>query len=152
MAAQNQNQSKQTPVKGAIHFAKDGGAISAQLDSTTAGNIVPGTCVKCVDSSGGIPKVVECDADENDVFGVVLFDGRHQNYDSGDRLEILRDGALWMEASAAIARNADVMLVVTGSKIATATSTNRIIGKAYDKCSADGDLIPVLVKLPGALA
>jgi hypothetical protein len=50
-----------------------------------------------------------------------------------------------MEASAAIARGADLEIVPTGNKVVT-QSTGTSIGRALDQAAADGDLIRVLVK------
>jgi hypothetical protein len=59
---------------------------------------------------------------------------------------------MYMEASAAIARGAPVMPVVTGSKVATATVGKTVIGFAFDKASADGSLIRVYLKTFSGLA
>jgi hypothetical protein len=52
---------------------------------------------------------------------------------------------MFMEASAAIARGADLEIVPTGVKVVTKT-TGTSIGRALDKATADGDLIRVLIK------
>jgi hypothetical protein len=57
-----------------------------------------------------------------------------------------------MTASAAIVPNAKVAIVVASNKIVTASTGMMIVGRALDKASADGDLIRVIIDLPGALA
>lgn len=151
--ALNQNQFVQIPVQGQLDLRFNGQTVSCQVDSSSAGSLVPGQAVKMVDSAGGIPKVVECAADEDDVFGFINFDQKNQSFAVGDRVEIsaMRNNVMYMTAGAAIARNAEVMIVVASKKVVTATSTNRIVGRAFDKAAADGDLIRVVIDLPGAL-
>ncbi len=154
MAPLNQNQFAQIPVQGMLDLRMNPNTMSAQVDSSESGTLVPGQAVKMVDSAGGVPKVVACAADEDDVFGFINYDLKDASFVAGDRLElsVLSGNVMFMTASAAIARNAEVMIVVSGSKVATVTSTNRIVGRALDKASADGDLIRVAIMLPGSIA
>jgi hypothetical protein len=149
-----QNQFNQSPVQGMLDLRFNAQTISCEIDSTSNGGLVPGQAVKMVDSAGGVPKVVECDADSNDVFGFINYDLKSQSFAAGDMVEIsaMRDNVMYMTASAAISRNAKVAIVVSGSKIVTASSGKMIVGRALDKASADGDLIRVIIDLPGALA
>lgn len=149
----NMNQFAMTPVQGQIDLPV-GPVIAAEIDASSAGSLVPGTCVKIVDSAGGIPKVVEIAADTDAVFGVIAYDRQHPTFSDYDKcqLGVMRNTVMYMTASAAIARGASVMPVVASTKVATATSNKRIIGYALDKAAADGDLIRVVLDLPGALA
>jgi hypothetical protein len=128
--------------------------LACQIDSSSAGGLVAGQAVKLVDVDGGIPNVVECSGASDDVFGFIAYNIKDKSFASGDKVEICmgRSGVMYMEASAAIAVNAEVMIVVSGQKVATATSTNRVIGRALDKATASGELIRVMVDLPGAVA
>lgn len=150
----NINQFKQSPVKGEMDLQLNPTIIAGQLDVTSAGNLLPGTAVKMVDSAGGVPKFVEISAATDDVYGFLVYDIKKQNFDAYDAVQVacMRNSVMYMEASAAIARNAQVMPVVSGWKVATATSSQRIIGRAFDKAAADGDLIRVTIDLPGATA
>lgn len=152
--AQLQNQFSQAPVQGEMDLLHNPAVLSAQVDSTSAGGLVPGQAVKMVDSSGGLPKVVECALNSDDVFGFIAYDVKSSSYSTPDKLELasMRDNVMYMTASAAISRNAQVAIVVSGSKVVTATSGMRIVGRALDKASADGDLIRVMIDLPGATA
>jgi hypothetical protein len=152
--ALDQNQFAQTVVQGMIALDKSVGTISVQIDASSGGGLVPGQAVKMVDSAGGIPKVVECAATTDDVFGFINYDMRRAMFGVGDKVEIssMHGNIMWMTASAAIARNAKVMLVIAGSKVVTAGTTgNVIIGRALDKAAANGDLIRVIIDLPGLL-
>ncbi len=150
----NINQFAQTPIQGMLDLHFNGQTISAQLDSTSAGSLLPGQAVKVVDSAGGVPKVVECAADTDDVFGFINYDIKSKLFNAGDRVELsaMRNNVMYMTASAAIARNAKVMVVIASTKVATATTGKTIIGRAFDKALADGDLIRVTVDLPGTTA
>jgi hypothetical protein len=129
-------------------------SIACQVDSSSAGGLVPGQAVKMVDLGGGIPKVVECAADTDDVFGFINYDIKSQAFAVGDKVEVsaLRGNVMYMTASAAVARNAKVMIVVASKKVAVATTGKTIVGRALDKAAADGDLIRVVIDLPGSAA
>jgi len=149
------NQFAQAPVQGMLDLKSAAApVISCQLDSSTAGGILPGVAVKLVDVAGGIPNVVECAANTDNVFGFIAYNVKDQSYDSGDKMEIMygHDGIMYMTAAAAIAVGASVMIVPASDKVITATTGKVIAGFALDKAAADGDLIRVVVNLPGALA
>lgn len=128
--------------------------VAAEIDSSSAGGLVPGQAVKIVSTAGGIPNVVECSAASDDVFGFIAYDIKDTTFSAGDKVEIAfaRGTCMYMEASAAIAANAQVMVVLSGQKVATATATNRIVGRAFDRAGASGELIRVIIDLPGAIA
>jgi len=152
--SQSPNQFAQTQQKGAMDLQMNSNVVSCQIDVSSAGGLVPGQAVKMVDSANGVPKVVECAAASDDVFGFLIYDIRRQTFPALAYVEVaaLRDNVVYLEASAAIARNASVMIVIAGSKVALATTGNRVVGRAYDKAASSGDLIRVVVDLPGILA
>lgn len=144
----NINQFNQSTIQGALDLKFGGMVVSAQIDVSSAGALPPGQAVKVVDSAGGIPKVVECAADSDEVFGFLVYDQVHSTFDAYDPCEIavLNGGAcMFMTASAAIARWAVVTIVVASDKVKTSTGGSRDIGHAYDKAAVDGDLIRVLL-------
>lgn len=144
----NINQFSQSAVQGMLDEKFGGMVLSAQIDVSTGGALTPGTAVKVVDSAGGVPKVVECAADTDEVFGFICFDQLHPTFDAYDPCEIaiLNGGAcMFMTASAAIARNAVVTIVVASDKVKTSTGGSRDCGRALDKPAADGDLVRVLL-------
>lgn len=153
--ALNINQFAQSVVKGVMDLSVGTKSVLAcQVDSSSAGNLIPAQAVKLVNVASGIPNIVECSADTDDVFGFIAYNIKDQEFDAGAKVEVAmgRTGVMYMEASAAIAVNAPVMIVVSGQKVATATAGKMIIGRALDKASASGDLIRVMIDLPGALA
>ncbi len=144
----NINQFNQSTIQGALDLKFGGAVVSCQVDVTTAGNLVPGTAVKVVDSAGGVPKVVEIAADSDEVFGFLCYDIKQPNFDAYAPVEValVNGGAcMFMTASAAIARNAVVCPVISGVKVKTSAGGGRDVGRAYDKAAIDGDLIRVLL-------
>jgi len=127
--------------------------IAVDIDSSSAGGLVPGQAVKIVNVAGGIPNVVECALNSDDVFGFIVYDIKNQTFSAGDKATVAfaRGTAVYMTASAAIVPNAKVAIVIASNKIVTATTGMMVVGRALDKASADGDLIRVIVDLPGAV-
>lgn len=152
--AQVQNQFSQSVEKGQVDLKFGVGAFSCQVDSSAPADLVAGDFVKLVDSLGGVPKVIKITADTDVIFGVVSFSFKNASYPALAMVEILgmKNGVIFLESSAAIARGASVMAVVSGSKVATATTGKRIAGYAFDKASASGQLIRVVIDLPGILS
>lgn len=152
--SQLQNQFAQSPTQGGLDLKFNSQTISCQVDVSSASPLIAGQAVKMVDSAGGVPKVVECAANDDDVFGFVNYSLKDASFGDYDQVEVsaFAGNVMWMTASAAIARNAKVMIVVSGSKVATATSGKTIVGRALDKAAADGDLIRVYIDLPGSAA
>ena len=146
--AQSPNQFGMSVEKGMLDLKAHQEAISVLAGSA----LVAGQLVKLVDSGTAIPTVTAITADTDDVFGVVPYELRRSAIVSGERLELVIAGIVYMEASAAIARGAQVMPVVSGEKVATAAgSGKRVIGRAFDKPTANGALFRVRLNLPGAV-
>ena len=152
--ALNINQFALTSTQGQLDAQRNTQTISCQVDVSSAGGLVPGQAMKMVDSAGGVPKLVECSAASDDVFGFINYDIKSKTFAVGDRVEVSFNysNVMYMTASAAIARNSKVMVVISGSKVATATTGNMIVGRALDKAINNGDLIRVTILLPGTLA
>lgn len=151
----NINQFAQTPIKGQLDLSVGiRSVISCQVDSSSAGGLVPGQAVKIVDTKGGIPNIVECSAASDDVFGFITYGIKDKQHAAGDKCEIafFRGSVMMMESSAAISANASVSIVVSGQKVAPSASGDMIVGRALDKASASGEFIRVMIDLPGALA
>ena len=156
--AQLQNQLVQSPVLGAMDLRFNSNNISVEIDVSSAGGLVPGQPVKMVDSAGGVPKVVECAADSDDVFGFLIFDLKSSVYNALDKAEIaLVNGAgvMYMNSNAAIARDAQ-LAIVSGTpgnvQTAVALSGKTIIGRAFDKATAANQLIRVIMLPAKAVA
>lgn len=141
------NQFRQSVVKGQLDLRMNPNTIPCQIDSGEAGTLIPGQAVKIVDNAGGVPKVEAIAADTDKIFGVIAYNIKNASFVAGDAVEISADGnVIYMEASAAIARGAKLMAVVTGSKVATVTGGKIVLGFAFDKAAADGDLIRVYME------
>jgi len=153
--ALNQNQIREIVVQGMMDPKMPGASIPCQLYSGEAGTLVPGQAVKIYDIADGVIKVVAAAADTDNIFGCISYAQKDSGYVAGDACEVSvlgGGGYMWMTVSAAVARGAAVMAVISGSKVATATTNKRIIGIAIDKASTNGDLIRVLMLSPGPLA
>lgn len=156
--ALNQNQLVQQPVQGQMDLRFNSNVLSVQVDVTSAGGLIPGQPVKMVDSVGGIPKVVECASDADDVLGFIAFDIKSAKFDAGDRCEIaLVDGAgcMYMTSAAAIARKAQLAIVFgTPGQVQTAVAASgkTVVGYAFDKATAAGQLIRVMMLPPKVVA
>lgn len=143
---QTLNQLGQAAFQGLIDLLTAPNTVAVQVDVSQATPLVPGQAVKMVDSVGGVPKVVAVAADTDDVMGFVNYSWKQSAFAAGQAMEIsLNHNVMYMTASGAIARGASVMVVVSGSKVATATTGKTVAGRAYDKAVANGDLIRVWV-------
>lgn len=147
--AQIQNQFNQSAEKGYLDLRFNPSVISCQIDATEAGSLLPGQAVTLVDSAGGIPKVIAATADTDNIFGFIVSDLKSKSFKAEDRCEIVfhRGSIMYMQSSAAIARGAKVMPVITGQKVATATAGKTAVGIAIDKATGADQIIRVLVDL-----
>ena len=136
--------------KGNIKNPEKGFRYECVVYASETNTLVPGDCVKQVDTIGSIPVVQKIAATTDEVFGMVPYDSAKKNaYVAGDMITIASDyTVIACEAGAAIAAGAKVMPVISGQKVATATSTNKIIGRAQIK-AASGDIFPVVLKNEG---
>jgi predicted RecA/RadA family phage recombinase len=108
--------------------------------------LVPGNTVKLADNFTAIPSV-EASAITEVAFGVAVRNLKDADFPAEARLEIAREGTvMFMMASAAIARGAEVQYNPTTNKVATQASTNATLGVALDKAAADTDIIRVIIK------
>lgn len=147
----NQNQFGQLPVKGLVDLRYSLNTISCRVSSSESVALVPGQAVKLVDVAGGSPVITAVTSDFDSVFGVVNYNIRDESFAAGSAVEISSSlNIIYVEASAAIARGAAVMPVVTGQKVVTATASKTILGLALDKAAADGDLIRVILAETGS--
>jgi len=150
--AQNQNQLAQSSQLGMIDLRFPYNTVSAQIDVSQATPLYAGWAVKMVDSADGVPKVVGCSAEDDEVFGFINFDIKTVQFVAGSLCELSLGGnVIYLYATAAIARMAKVQLDLsqTGGCVKTAADTGDcIVGWAFDKATAAGQLIRVFVKTP----
>lgn len=149
---QSQNQLSLSPVLGMIDERYNYNTKPAQIDVSQSGSLVAGQAVKIVASAGGIPKVVGCAANSDQVFGIINYDVKSALYGAGDKVEISQSGnVIYMVAVGAINRGVQVQLDLSytgGVKTITGSSGANIIGWALDQASAAGQLIRIEVKAP----
>lgn len=126
--------------------------VSVQIDSSQVGKLYFGAAVKMVDNDGGVPKVIGVSANTDEVLGFINYDAKSQDFEAGDMAEISMEGnVIYLWATTAIPRGARVTLDVTspaGVGVLVGSSGAKIVGWAYDKATAPGELIRVHLKTP----
>lgn len=144
------NSFKITPVQGEVDLQFAGSVVSARVKSSEATALVAGQAVKLVDTAGGVPEVTALAANTDSTFGFVTRNLKDASFPAYSSVEIgLQGTVIWMTAGAAIARGAKLEVVNSTKKVITNAGTNPVCGFAFDKASADGDLIRVYVITPG---
>lgn len=148
----SQNQFQQSPTLGAVDLRFAFNSVSVQIDTTQATALWAGSAVKIVDSAGGVPKVIGCSANTDVVLGFINFDIKNVSFVAGNYAEISMGGnVMYLYATTAIARGSQVTLDVTspgGVGVLVPSSGAEIVGWAYDKATAPGQLIRVFVRTP----
>ena len=148
----SQNQFQQSPIVGMIDLRFPYNSVSVQIDSSQVGSLYAGAAVKMVDSAGGVPKVVGCEAADDEVLGFINYDVKTVAFSAGMPAEISMAGnVMFLMATGAIARGVEVSLDIAtmgGVQSAAGNTGDTIVGWAYDKASAAGDLIRVFLKTP----
>lgn len=144
------NQFAQSPYLGMIDLRFDFNTVSVQIASTQGTALYPGAAVKMVDSADGVPKVVGCAANTDEVLGFINFDIKSISFAAGAMCEISMAGnVMYLYATAAIARGVRVMIdLSTNGGVVTAAGGGKYVGWAYDKASAAGQLIRVFLATP----
>jgi hypothetical protein len=142
---QNVNQFGMSLEKGLLTLSKDN-LFDVKVDDASVATLVNGAAVKITDTTDSQITIDLATAAADDIFGFVVYESRKNSHIAGALIRVACTGSVvQMEASAAIARGADLEIVPTGEKVVT-QSTGTSIGTALDKAAADGDLIRVLVK------
>ena len=146
---QQLNQFKPTSEKGMLDLAVNWNLFDCRIDPASVADLsdLNGAAFKAVGVAGkSIMVDLVADTTDADIFGFVPYEVKKNSYAAGDFIRVAASyGVMKMEASAAIARFADLEVVVAGKKVAT-QATGTVIGKALDIATADGDLIRVLIK------
>lgn len=149
---QSPNQFAQAPYLGMIDLRFPYNSVSVLVDSSQVGNLYSGSAVKIVDSVGGVPKVVGCAANSDNVLGFINFDIKTVAFVAGSPAEISMGGnVMFLYATEAISRGVQVVLDLStngGVAAASAHTGSGIVGWAYDKATAAGQLIRVFLKSP----
>jgi hypothetical protein len=146
------------PIQGQLDLRYNTGVLTAFLSTTSGGGLVPGQAVKRYNPGtsptvGTNPQVVEAAADTDDIFGFVVYNIKNATFAAGYVLEVaaFRGSVMYMTANGAISGGAAVDIVVgTPGTVQPHTGSNVIIGTALDQAAAAGQLIRVIIDLPGA--
>lgn len=142
---------QQQPFLGMLDLKVGGtNVIGGQIDVSQSGSLYAGQAVKIVNSPDGVPKVIACAADTDEVFGFIVYDIKSAAYVAGSRCELAQAGScMWLYATTAIVRGAQVSLIsAQPGSVSALVSTARIVGYAYDQAAAYGQLIRVYLKNP----
>jgi hypothetical protein len=146
------NAMQQEPFIGQLDLQMNWNTVAAQIDVSEAGTLVAGQAVKGMDNTNGIPTVVKAAADSDNILGFINFSPKQNRYVKGDRFQLsLKGNVMYMQASAAIARFARVVLEVDNAgsvRAASGSGGERIVGWAYDKAVNAGDIIRVYIETP----
>lgn len=151
--SQNINSFAQAPFVGQLDLrVGPSNVVAVQIDTSQATPLTAGTAVKIVDSVGGVPKVVGITADTDEVLGFIVYDIKSKQYVAGDRAELAMAGCcMFLYAASAIARGVQVVpeALSPGSvQAASGLTGDKLVGWAYDKAAAYGDLIRVVLQTP----
>jgi hypothetical protein len=146
------NSFAQSPILGMIDLRFGFNTISCLVDSSQATVLYQGSAVKIVDSADGVPKVVGCAANSDEVLGFINYDVKSISFAAGVPCEVsLAGNCMYLYATGAISRGVQVSLDLSspGSVRASAGNTgDDIVGWAYDKAAASGALIRVILMTP----
>lgn len=149
------NQFAQTPTLGMIDMRFPYNSVAVLIDVSQATALYAGSAVKMVDSVDGVPKVVGCAANSDEVLGFINFDIKNVSFLAGNAAEISMGGnVMYLYSTVAIARGVLVELDLSspGSVAASVVSSgNNIVGWAYDKAPTAGTLIRVFLRTPSFL-
>ncbi len=149
----SQNQFDQVPLVGTLDLRYNFNTKSAEIHSSQATPLYNGMAVKIVDEAGGVPKVVGCSANTDEVFGFINYDNKSRSFNAGDRVEISQAGnVMFLVATVSGARGVQAQLdLSTGGGVApNAADGADIVGYFYDKPVA-GQLCRVELSVPSFL-
>lgn len=150
--AQLLNQFGQSVEKGMLDLQNGtkNNVVSCLVKSTESTALVDAQAVSLVDNANPVPEVTAITSEEDaGNFGFIVKNLKDATHKASTMCEVAIAGTImFMEASSAIARGAKVSYVVSGQKVKTQASSEKVIGVALDKASTSGDLIRVLVQTP----
>ena len=142
------NQFRLSTEKGTLDQAINVNILPCKIDPASVADFSGSNAfaVKLVDVAGSGIIVDKATAITDSILGFVVYSTKTNSPVAGDYIRVAStQSVMFMEASAAIARGADLEINLTGDKVAT-QATGTSIGTALDKVAADGDLVRVLIK------
>lgn len=145
------NQFGMASIRGQLDLPYNVNTRSVQIDESEEGELYAGSPVKIVNSAGGVPKVVACAANSDDCIGFINYNIKNSVFVAGMVCEIsLAGNVMWMYSTTAIARGARVVLDLLNNGVAARNGSGGedVVGWAYDKATAAGQLIRVNILTP----
>ena len=146
------NSFAQQLIGGMVDLRYAPNTVSVQVDVSQATPLYAGQAVKIVDSVDGVPKVVGCAANSDEVLGFINYDAKTVQFLAGYPAEISMSlNAIYLFATAPIARGQRVTLDLSSPAAVgplVASSGACIVGWAYDKAVTAGSLIRVMLQTP----
>lgn len=88
----DQNQFEQSTVLGQLDQRYSNNTTPVMIHSSQTTPLYPGSWVKVVDTSDGVPQVVGCSAVADDAAGVLNYDIKSAAFNAGDRAEMSEGG------------------------------------------------------------
>lgn len=149
---QNPNQFAQSVICGQLDQHLNLNTIPVQIDLSepATDGLVAGTAVKLVDSADGVPKVIACDSEGDEVFGFLNYNIKNRTYKPGDRAEMsIKGNVMYLFATHAYARGERLSLdlAVPGGVQVLPSSASTYVGWAFDK-GVVGQLCRVYIESP----
>jgi hypothetical protein len=150
----SQNQFSLSPIIGQIDQRYPYDTTEVVIDpSQGATPLYAGMAVKIVGTNaGGVPSVVGCAADSDNVFGFINFDVKSPSFAIGSRCEISQDGnVMFLVATDAISAGGQVQLdLTTGGGVAAKVGASgaNVVGWTMDQATAAGSIIRVHLTCP----
>ncbi len=149
--SQNPNAFDMSPTLGMVDLPYNTNTVAVMIDASETGTLYQGSPVKIVDSAGGIPKVVKCAANTDNVMGFINYNIKNQAFVAGMPCEIsMAANVIFLYATGPIARGVRVVLDLLNNGVAAASGSGgeNIVGWAYDKAAAQGELIRIKLLTP----
>lgn len=139
----NSNQFKMETVAGELDLQFNSSVVSGKVSANQVAALIAGQGVKIEDSSTAIPSVLASGAGD-EVNAFVIRNLKDANFPTDARVELAMAGSvMYMTANGAIPRWAKVEYDPATGKVGVSAGVNQVVGRAYDKALADGDLIRV---------
>lgn len=155
----SQNAFQQSPIVGQVDLPFNTNTLSAIIDVSQTGFLLPGTPVKAVGNAGPgvVPTVVACTDNTDECIGFLQYDVKQQQFSAGSRVNISSDGnVLYLYATKPVNAFQQVQLDITPTTTLTSNgvapvvqySGANIVGYAVDYAPSAGSLIRVKVTAP----
>jgi hypothetical protein len=149
----SQNQFAQTNYIGVLDQRYNYNTTAVQIDVSQATPLFSGAAVKVVSgSTPGVPKVVGCTADTDEVYGFINWPLKDAMFVAGSTCEISQAGnVISLYATTAIATGQQVTLDITtmgGVGALVGSSGANIVGSAFSPATAAGQLLRVKLGCP----